>query len=168
MPSFMGRRVNRQYSPHGHTTPPSHPWDDMSPSGPIPKYDGPIMGVSAPPLVIPGLTVGDSNPVPDTRAARKANSPKAKAKALKKINKKPLTPAREGAYNASEIGMERSSASTHYNLARGAERRLASGDYPVTRMRDKDEVASYKATGKTDSVRWLKKHGSMDYGKEGY
>jgi hypothetical protein len=122
-----------------------------------------------------------SNPVPDTRAARKANSPKAKAKALKSVNKNPMTPAREGSYNASEVGMERSEASTDYQLARGAEKRLAIGTYPpeppkpatttwagkefpadqrTGKERDEDTVGSYKATGKTDDAGWLKKNGS--------
>jgi hypothetical protein len=166
----MGRRVNRQYSPHGYTTP--KPKHSTVPSSELPK---------------PSIKIGEDmaatkqGPVSNTRAARKANSPKAKAKALKSVNKNPMTPAREGAYNASEIGMERSDASADYQLARGAEKRLAIGTYPpeppkpatttwagkefpadqrTGKERDEDIVGSYKATGTAIDAGWLKKNGS--------
>ena len=151
-------------------------------------YTAPSSGIKPPPPPPPIATrlprlegSSSSNPVPDTRAARKANSPKAKAKALKSVNKNPMTPAREGAYNASEIGMERSDASADYQLARGAGKRLAIGTYPseppkpptttwagkevpndqrTMKERDEDIVGSYKATGTAVDEGWLKKNGS--------
>lgn len=139
-----------------------------------------MMGGSTSPAArppIPGkpsvVKISSDGPAPqppsDTRAARKANSPKAKEKALKKINKKPLTPEDTP---WSKTGFKQSEAASDYDSARYAEQRLAKGDYPNLIHRtgkeqkefDQDTVGAYVATGKStwsDEGRdWVDKKGS--------
>ncbi len=166
MPSFMGRRVNRQYSPHGYTTP--KPKHSTVPSSELPK---------------PRIKIGEDmaatkqGPVSNTRAARKANSPKAKAKALKSVNKNPMTPAGDG------DGFIPSQAANDYTMAHNAESRLKDSelnnnsssyvDQKATthrgnairplRERDEDRVGAYIATGESPygpkGEEWVAKEG---------
>lgn len=151
MPIFRGKRVNRTNGagagrgdqPYERFNPPSRIRIDSGRSAPMPPRD--------------------------TEVARKANRPTTKDKALKKINKNPLTPADNP---WSRTGFKPSEASTAYDTARYAESRLTEDKYrplPNTsaekfKESDQDVVGSYIATGKssyTDEGRkWVAEKGS--------
>lgn len=149
MPSFRGLRqtlrgggnAGRGDSPYPHLNAPVPP--PRTPGIPRPSER----------LVIGGGSVSP-NPVPDTKSARKANSPKAKDRALKNVNKSPLTPA-EGHRSmfSSDAGFEFSDPAFAYQTARHAEKRMAENSYPKSvaagelREWDEDNVGSYLATG---------------------
>ena len=137
-----------------------------------------MMGGSTPPLPpMPGkpsvVKISSDGPAPrppsDTRAARKANSPKAKEKALKSINKNPLTPDDTP---WSKSGFKQSEAASDYDSARYSEQRLAKDEYPSLmhtsakefKESDEDTVGSYIATGKNrfsdEGQDWIAKKGS--------
>lgn len=125
----------------------------------------------------------EPNPVPNTRAARKANSPRAKAKALKEVNKNPLTPAE--APFGSEAGFHESTPAMDYNAARQAQQRmtdwgqptshgysayaiqqsktLSGGDIRPMRERDSDRIGAYVNTGESPhgekGSKWVAEHG---------
>lgn len=94
-----------------------------------------------------GNAGASSNPVPDTRAARKANSPKAKAKALKEVNKNPLKKSSDNDPFASPSGFVPSQAASDFTSANSAEKRLAKGSDDDF---DKKTVANY-VSGKTQA-----------------
>lgn len=169
MPSFRGIRVTRT-SGYGagrgdnpHPSMASMPPSPGSPGGPPPP----------PPL--PPRPVGMS----DSRVARKANSPKRMAKALKNVNKNPLG-VHEDEYStafSSDYGFKESDAATAYNIALHAESSLKNNKYDsiprppgsnwtpeMLREHDQDTVGSYLATGKgryTDEAQsWIDKKGS--------
>jgi len=170
MPSFKGFRVNRGASGAGAGRGDS-PYSHIKAPVPPPRGSGPRP---------PGrTTIGSAdikpNPVPDTKAARKANSPKAKSKALKAINKNPLKPS---SGFASDAGFERSQEAVDYDSARISESSLKRNNYrdmpqnPITgkagrtateqRDDDEDTVGSYLATGKnkysTEGQKWMKEN----------
>lgn len=165
MPSFRGFRVNRTNGAGAGRG-----------DQPYPSFSPRIPG-SPTPIRIDG---NRSAPMPprDTKAARKANSAKAKAKALKSINKSPLTPD-DSPFSRS--GFKRSEASEAYDSALYAEQRLARNEYyPLIhktakefKQTDEDIVGTYTATGKSvwsdEGQKWigerdLKKKRDEEYG----
>lgn len=184
MPSFKGFRINRGASgagagrgdsPYSHIKAPVPPPRGQVTNPAFPQYRSmvsvnPHSGVQTIGEMPPAQSVGLS----DNKAARKANSPKAKAKALKAINKNPLKPSDSF---ASEAGFERSQESVDYDSARIAESRLKRNNYrdmpkspsgkagrTATEQKDYDEdtVGSYLATGKsqhsTEGQKWMKEN----------
>lgn len=108
----------------------------------------------------------NSNPAP-TLSRRET---KRKDKALKSINKNPLTPDPSSFGSAS--GFKQSDAGSAYDSARYAEQRLAKGNYPSLvhtsakdfKQTDEDTVGSYIATGKSgwsdEGQKWIAEKGS--------
>ena len=176
MPIFKGFRVNRGASGAGAGRG-DNPYSQGQMTNPaFPQYRSmvsinPYSGVQTIGEKPPAQSVGLS----DNKAARKANSPKAKAKALKAINKTPLEPSDSF---ASDAGFRRSEASMDYDSARIAEGSLKRNNYrdmpknPITgkagrtateqRDDDEDTVGSYLATGKnkysTEGQKWMKEN----------
>ena len=143
----------------------THPMDNIRPASELPAHMRPLVENpmrSSAPRATPRLTIGGSggesiapNAVPDTKAARKANSPKAKARALKAVNKKPLTPVKPGEeWLGSDAGFELSEPASTFSTAKSAERRLATGqsrsmiDGEKREADDKATVKKYAKTGK--------------------
>jgi len=141
----------------------THPMNNIRPASELPAYMKPLVENpmrSSAPQATPRMTIGSFNPdlkntVPDTRAARKANSPKAKARALKAVNKKPLTPVKPGEeWLGSDAGFELSEPASTFSTAKSAERRLATGqsrsmiDGEKREADDKATVKKYAKTGK--------------------
>lgn len=173
MAIFGGRRMFRPASGAG-----AGRGDDAHGAGALPRIPG-APRPPAPPIKI-GSGASTPNPLPNTRAARKANSPKAKARALKAVNKNPLTPSNDSF--ASKNGFEESDAARSYVIASGAEKRLAADKYPseppkpatytfagkefpadqrTMKQRDTDAVGSYKETGESHNDEWLKEKGTQ-------
>ena len=188
MPMFRGLRQTLRGGNTGssrlddaHGVFPDHPYNHILPASALPADMQEMVANpmrSAPPRPTPRLTIGGSggesvapNAVPDTRAARKANSPKAKARALKEINKNPLTPLSNPAEDYFGRTFEESPQAWDYRRAKTAESDLANG-YPLVPgltkesedNRRKDIVGSYIATGKNEATpegqAWMGKHGS--------
>lgn len=156
MPVFRGMRQNRTNGSSAGRG--DQPYPSFSPRPPG----------STTPIRIDG---NRSAPMPprDTKAARKANSAKAKEKALKSINKNPLTPDDTP---WSKTGFKQSDASNAYDSAGYAEKRLKDDKYPPLMHKsakefketDEDTVGSYLATGKSawsdEGQDWVAKKGS--------
>ena len=185
MPIFKGFRVNRGASgagagrgdsPYSHIKAPVPPPRGQATNPAFPQYRSmvsvnPYSGAQTIGEKPPAQSVGLS----DNKAARKANSPKAKAKALKAINKNPLKPS---SGFASDAGFERSQEAVDYDSARISESSLKRNNYrdmpqnPITgkagrtateqRDDDEDTVGSYLATGKnkysTEGQKWMKEN----------
>lgn len=172
MPSFLGRRVNRTNGAGAGRG--DNPYPGVK--APVPPPLGGPRGSGSGRMVIGGSGGASTEPnrVPDTKAARKANSPKAKAKALKAVNKNPLTPSDSF---ASDAGFERSDEAFTYDSARIAESSLKRNTYKdmpknmrglagrtASEQRDDDEdtVGAYVATGKskysTEGQKWMKEN----------
>lgn len=99
------------------------------------------------------LTIGGTdgftlpqNPVPDTKAARKVNSPKAKAKALKKVKPLAINPfSTEGDSFEHRFMSEQG---LHYKVAQVAEQGHPSGYNLPYNKTNKEVVDEYTKTGK--------------------
>lgn len=156
MAKFMGFRVNRGASGAGAGR------GDNPHAAPRPRPMGtPFIGGTGAQHWGPST---QRNPVPNTRAARKANSPKAKARALKAVNKKPFGLEEYGVH-----GLAASDAELAYQNALLSQDRLMAdrGNYEVgysydDREHDDNIVGAYIATGKSlwsnEGQKWMKKN----------
>lgn len=157
MPLFKGFRVNRTNGAGAGRG--DQPYPSFSPRIPGPTTPIRIDGNRGAPM-----------PPRDTKEARKANSAKAKEKALKSINKTPLTP--DPSPFGSKSGFVPSEPARAYDSARYAEQRLEKNQYyPLIhktakefKETDQDTVGSYIETGKSlwtdEGQKWVEEKGS--------